>query len=208
MSTAKVKNNMNILINIFNVPKRIINRIRREMLRKSFKGFGNNSGIIRPFEILNAENIIIGNDVRIGANCSISTYNNHFNYKHTPLMTIGDRSKITGKARITCAQKIVIEEDVLIASGVYITDHNHGMNPIDNVSYSYQSLQCKEVVIGKGVWIGERVCILPGAKIGEKSIIGANSVVTGEIPPYCIAVGIPARVIKKFDFDKKEWVRV
>lgn len=199
---------MNIVNSIFNIPKRVLNRLKFEILKRKFRVFGTNSGIIKPFELMNPKNIIIGSDVRIGPGCSISTYNNHFQYKHSPIMMIGDRSKITGKARITCAQKIIIKEDVLIASGVYITDLNHGMDPLDNVSYSYQPLECRDVFIDKGVWIGERVCILPGAHIGEKSIIGANSVVTGNIPPYCIAAGIPARVIKKFDFNKKKWVRV
>lgn len=199
---------MSDVVKKLNFIKRIINRIRYERLKKSFKYFGDNAGIIKPFELIHPENMSIGNSVRIGPDCSISTCNKHFQYEYSPLFTIGNRSKITGKARITCAKHIEIQEDVLIASGVYITDHNHGMNPIDDVSYSYQPLECKDVFIGKGVWIGERVCILPGSKIGEKSIIGANSVVTGIIPPYCIAVGTPARVIKKFDFNKKIWIRV
>lgn len=63
-----------------------------------------------------------------------------------------------------------------------------------------------EVVIEDGVWLGQRVCVLPGTHIGKNSIIGANSVVTHDIPAYTIAVGSPARIIKKWDYVNKKWV--
>jgi acetyltransferase-like isoleucine patch superfamily enzyme len=63
------------------------------------------------------------------------------------------------------------------------------------------------VRIEKGCWIGEKVIILPGVNIGERSIIGAGSVVTKSIPAYSIAVGNPARVIKTWNKDSKQWVK-
>jgi acetyltransferase-like isoleucine patch superfamily enzyme len=62
----------------------------------------------------------------------------------------------------------------------------------------------RKVEIGSGSWIGENACII-GAKVGENSVIGANSVVTKDIPDYCVAVGIPARVIRKYNREKKVW---
>jgi len=64
------------------------------------------------------------------------------------------------------------------------------------------------VVIENGVWIGESVAVLPGAHIGYGSVIGANSVVKGVIPPGSIAVGTPARVIKRFDSGSQQWLRI
>ena len=71
----------------------------------------------------------------------------------------------------------------------------------------YQPIkQLNEVYIGDGCWIGENVCII-GASIGKNSVIGANAVVMKDIPDYCVAVGAPARVIKKYDFDLQEWIK-
>jgi acetyltransferase-like isoleucine patch superfamily enzyme len=64
------------------------------------------------------------------------------------------------------------------------------------------------IVIKRGCWIGQNVVIMPGVTIGELSIIGANSVVTGNIPPRSIAVGAPARVIKTWDAASRAWVPV
>jgi lipopolysaccharide O-acetyltransferase len=109
---------------------------------------------------------------------------------------------------------ISIGNNVLMASKIYISDCLHGSykgdekdsspfsNPI-NRAYSKSF-----VIIKNNVWIGESVSILPGVTIGEGSLIGANSVITSDIPDFCIAVGVPARIIKRFDFKTNSWVRV
>ena len=71
-----------------------------------------------------------------------------------------------------------------------------------------RSLSSKSVIIKDNVWLGEHVSVLPGVTIGENSIIGANSVVTKSIPANSIAVGIPAKVIKQFNFETKRWEKV
>ena len=63
------------------------------------------------------------------------------------------------------------------------------------------------VEIGEGSWLGENVCVL-GTHIGKHCVIGANSVVTKDIPDYSVAVGIPAKVIKRFDLESKSWRRI
>ena len=82
-----------------------------------------------------------------------------------------------------------------------------GHNSIINWSVLIDGRGSK-VIIGNNVWIGEGAAILSGVKIGEGSIIGTNSVVLKDIPPNSIAVGSPAKVIKKYDFDKKEWIKI
>ena len=183
-----------------------ITRLSNFSFKRKFRSFGDKSGISRPRLISGHKYITIGNNVKIGPNSNIEGIDHHFQFIHNPEIMISDRVKITGSIRMSCAKKIFIDTDVLIAPGVFISDHNHGTDPEAGLSYSFQPLICKEVYIGKGVWLGERVCVLPGASIGEKSIIGANSVVTGNIPSFSVAVGSPARVIKIWSFEEKRWV--
>lgn len=67
-------------------------------------------------------------------------------------------------------------------------------------------IQLSPIKINSGAWIGENVCII-GANIGKNSVIGSNSVVTKDIPDFCIAVGSPAKVIKRYSFEKQEWLK-
>ena len=101
-----------------------------------------------------------------------------------------------------------IGNGVLMASNILITSENHSIDPSSDMYYSKQELCCKPVTIKDGCWIGEKVCILPGVVIGKKSVIGAGSIVTNSIPDYCIAVGSPAKIIKKYDFISNSWEKV
>lgn len=107
-----------------------------------------------------------------------------------------------------------IGDEVLFASKVYVTDHNHGIyDGIEQSSpYAPPALRKltndKTVIIGKRVWVGDGVVILPGVHIGEGCIIGSNSVVTKNIPKFCMAVGVPAKVIKVYDDISAKWINV
>ena len=107
--------------------------------------------------------------------------------------------------------KVVIGDNVLMASKIYISDCSHGFyEGGDNDSNPDQipmdrKYKVGEVIIGDNVWLGEFVLVLPDVIIGKGSIIGANSVVTKNIPAYSIAVGSPARVIKKYNFSTQRW---
>ena len=79
------------------------------------------------------------------------------------------------------------------------------MNPELSESYATIPLEAKKVVIENGCWIGEKVSILPGVRIGKRSIVAANAVVTKSIPQYSIVAGIPAKVIKKYNFETHAW---
>ena len=107
------------------------------------------------------------------------------------------------------AGNIRIGNEVLISDDVMIDTKNHGTNPENSTPYMDQPLcNINDVVIGEGTWIGTKVTILSGVSIGKKCIIGAGAVVTKNIPDYSIAVGNPAKVIKKYNFITKEWERV
>ena len=103
---------------------------------------------------------------------------------------------------------------MLIASKVFITDLEHGSykgDEYDSVPDSIvkdRDLSSHDVIIEDNVWIGEMVSILPGVTIGKNSIIGSNSVVTKSIPENCIAVGNPAKIVKKYNYDTQKWERI
>ena len=92
---------------------------------------------------------------------------------------------------------ILIEDDVLIGSGVHIYTANHkfGLKGIPVIKQGY--FDCKPVIIKRGSWIGANVMILPGVTIGENSVVGASSVVTKSVPDNVLVVGNPARIIKE-----------
>jgi acetyltransferase-like isoleucine patch superfamily enzyme len=107
----------------------------------------------------------------------------------------------------SCAEKIILEKNVLTADKVFITDNTHAFEDIHQ-PVNFQPIKVlRPVVIGEGAWIGENVSIL-GCSVGKNSIVGANSVVTKDIPDYCVAVGNPARVIKRYDLEKMDWISV
>jgi len=95
-----------------------------------------------------------------------------------------------------------------MASHIFISDTNHGgENDSPETAPDSRPLTSNPVKIGKNVWIGEGACILPGTVIGDGCIIGAHSVIKGEIPSYSIAAGAPARVVKKYNYDLNKWER-
>lgn len=159
----------------------------------------------------------MGNDSHIGRGANIWIHDNKYPYgEFMPVdegkrvvgqIVIGNNVRIGGNITINCYEKVEIEDDCLLASDIYILDTNHGTD-IEGKSYVETEVKSKPVRIGKGSWIGERVCILPGSDIGERCIIGTNAVVTGNIPDYSIAVGIPARVIKTYNKQTKQWEKV
>jgi acetyltransferase-like isoleucine patch superfamily enzyme len=119
-------------------------------------------------------------------------------------MTIGKNCVFGYNNHITCVRKLSIGDFVLTANNVYISDNSHEYEDISKPIVEQGVKFIKEVSIGSGSWIGENVSII-GASIGRNSVIGANSVVTNDIPDYCVAAGNPAIIIKKFVFQKNVW---
>lgn len=149
-------------------------------------------------------------DVYIGKNSKLSCWDTYNNIKLNtiPNITISSGFRATSNFSIQCANKVIIKENVLVASNVFIIDYNHGNNPLTK-SYLQNPLDISSgVIIEEGCWIGNNVTILGGITIGKKAIIGAGAVVTHDIPEYCIAAGNPARVIKKFNFSTQSWDKI
>lgn len=132
---------------------------------------------------------------------------------HVAKVIIGNNVFIGGGSLLDCAQSITIEDDVLISHRCLISDSdNH------SISYSVRkhdlakwkkseldvtAAKTAPVRIGKGAWLGAQVIVLKGVTIGEGAVIGAGAVVTKDIPPWCVAAGNPAKIIRELGEDER-----
>lgn len=113
------------------------------------------------------------------------------------VLRIGDRCVIGRGSSLIAHTSIVIGNDVWTGPNVYITDQNHGYADVERPIWQQPPPPDRPVVIGDGTWLGYGAVVLPGSRIGRNVVIGANAVVTGEIPDFSVAVGAPARVVKR-----------
>ena len=174
---------------------------------RNFGSFGEGSIVCFPWStIFNEHYVHIGRDTMIGPDCSISAGMVPGQKCLTErVVTIGDRCLIGKGSGIVGHFSIEIGDDVWTGHHVYITDQNHDYRDVSS-PIGRQSMPEKPVRIGSGSWIGFGSVILPGADIGEHVVIGANSVVSGHVPAFSVAVGAPARVIRRWD--GHEWTDV
>ena len=190
----------------FDYFKRIVSflfiRIEWFWWRFLFKSLGKGSRVVSPLHIDGKENISIGDRVYVGYKTWLAAL--PLTGEKSCLLELQDGATIGHFNHIYATKKIVLEKDVLTADRVYISDNLHGYSDIHIAIKDQPIIQHGEVVIGEGSWLGENVCVL-GAKIGKHCVIGANCVVTKDIPDYCVAVGIPAKIIKRYDFTTQTW---
>lgn len=197
---------MGMLENIYWFISRMIYRFISRVVYGNVLNVGKNGKFRMGGSLKNpGGGICIGDDFFIGKDFLLAVYPVDSNRKKYGKLQIGERVAAQERVRISAAEWIVIGNDVLMASDILITDNNHGMDAGSEKSYMCQNLKTGPVKIGNGCWIGEKCTVLPGSTIGEKSIIGANSVVTGSIPAYSIAAGVPAKVLKRWNFDAGQW---
>lgn len=156
----------------------------------------------RPTTIFNENYISIGADTLIGPEVALSAGMVPGQECITsPVVSIGDRCLIGRGSGIVGHFSITIGDDVWTGHHVYITDQNHGYEDIDR-PISTQTQPERAVVIGDGSWLGHGSVVLPGVTIGRHAVIGANSVVTRDVPSFSVAVGSPARVIRRYQPDR------
>lgn len=186
--------------------KKIINalyaRFFKLFYKNKFKYFGKKSRVLFPLNLNGLKNITIGDGVFIAYKSWLAA---------VPLtgekkceLVIGNGASIGNFNHIYATKSIVIGENVITADKVYISDNLHGYEDISIPIVHQQIKQIATVVIGDGSWLGENVCVI-GVKIGKNCVIGANSVVTKDVPDYCIVVGAPSYIIKRFCLDSNQW---
>jgi len=122
------------------------------------------------------------------------------------MLFLGKHVTISQGCIISVFKRIVLEDEVGMAPYSCILDNTR--NPTDMTRpLQEQDIKVGPVHIGEGSWLGYNVCVLPNVTIGKYCIIGALSLVKKDIPPYSVAVGCPAKVVKRYDFDRGKWVR-
>ena len=154
-----------------------------------------------PVRFIGGKHITLGKNVTLGHDVElIAVYQwENCEQKFNPQIALGDNVVMAPFCRIGCINRVELGEWTTMGQRVYITDHTHG-----DVSYEQLNLPPRHrplyskgpVKIGAYVHLGENCCIMPGVTIGDHSVIGAGSIVTHDIPPYSVAAGNPARVLK------------
>lgn len=175
--------------------------ITRTWYKFYFSKIGSRTVLKQPARIEKPKNIYLGSNVVIDTN--------------SWLVGINDDSKIIVEDNTTIGRffhcvslnEVLINKDVLIAERVFISDCNHEYQDITVPVMNQGLYSTKKVSVGQGTWIGEGACVL-GVSIGQNSIIAANAVVTKDVGDYCVVAGIPARVLKKYNFDKRKWEQI
>lgn len=157
----------------------------------------NDGLIIAPHKLKGLSSISIGKNTKLLHGAILTAWETK--EYGPPLISIGENTNIGENSHITAAKSIKIGNNVLTGRYVFISDNSHGQFSAEQLDINplQRPLIVKgPVVIEDNVWICERCCILSGVTIGKGSIIAANAVVTHDIPPYSIAAGVPAKVIK------------
>lgn len=179
---------------------RFINRVRAKTFTvlsgPGFRQLGEHTVLTPPIRLGGERFVAIGSGVFVGPNSWIEV----MRFTGPPAqsaITIGDGTSIAGFCTITAVQRVVIEPRVLMARNVYISDHSHAYGQRERAIKDQGVTGVAPVRIAEGAWLGHGVVVCPGVTIGRNAVVGANSVVRDDVPDFCVAVGAPARVVRR-----------
>lgn len=144
---------------------------------------------------------------RVCLNRYVTIYLNKISDK-IPIVKIGDNVLIGAYSSIGCSNEIIIEDNVMLAPHVHITDRNHSYEDIKTPISKQPAVSPGSVIIGKDTWLGYGVQVMPNVKIGRHCVIAAGSIITKDIPDYSVAVGMPAKVIKRYNKETNKWEKI
>lgn len=177
---------------------------------KTFFVFKNARLIRFPIDLRGRQYMEVGKGFTTGKGCRLEAYP----IGTSKTLFIDENFQMNDYVHITAMESVRIGKNVLLASKIYISDCSHGSySGSDNDSSPAEipkdrKMFSKPVVIEDNVWLGEFVSVLPGVTIGKGSIVGANSVVSKDLPANVIAVGSPAKIIKKYNLETQKWEKI
>ncbi|MFH0909938.1 MAG: acyltransferase [Planctomycetota bacterium] len=178
--------------------------LRAVYWRRRLASFGPGSSIDRPAHVVGFRSIAVGGRVEIHRGARIEALGDP---DGGVVLRIGDGAKIHPDVHIGAVRSVTIGRGALLAGRVYITDHDHDFSDPDDPPVSNRRVTAAPVSIGDYAWLGEAAMVLKGVTIGERSVVGAGSVVTRDVPPLSLALGAPARVVKRYDRARRAWVK-
>ena len=193
----------------FQIYRCIIFRIKRRLtIRRLFKQIGRDASFQKISLLKGPQYISIGNHCFFEQFLYLTAWDffhcKDIDQHFSPTITIGSNCYFGAFNHITAINKIEIGNNLLTGKFVTITDNSHGKTCFDELQIApiNRPLHSKgPVIIGNNVWIGDKATILPNVTIGDGAVIAANSVVTKDVPAYCVAAGNPAKIIKKANSD-------
>jgi acetyltransferase-like isoleucine patch superfamily enzyme len=173
---------------------------------RSFHRFGVGSVIHPPLNVNNPGGIAVGAHVVIGSFSWIGV--NADPQGNGPHLVIEDGCSIGAHAFIHAKRKVYLHRNVILAPRVYIADHHYDYRDPGRPVMHQAPAEGRDVVIEEDCFLGIGSCVMKGVVVGKHSVIGANAVVTSDVPPYSIVVGNPGRIVRRFDPVTANWMRV
>ena len=182
-------------MNIFRKILRRLQFYKKNLMNNCFWGcFEKKKKIIKPMRILGKRYIHIGNHVHILNGARIEAVYEYQNQKLSPKLVIGDGTSIGQCCHIIAANELTIGNNCMFSAFIYISDCNHTYIPGANVNET--ALEVKKTRIGDGCFIGIGARIMPGVTLGNNCVVGANAVVTHDVPERAVVAGVPAKIIR------------
>lgn len=174
----------------YNAPGRIGQKLRKVLFLRKSKMQIHHVNICAGVYVDGWENFSFSNNLSLGRGCIIET--------SSGILKMGKNISFNSGVVVSANEgEVFIGDDVIIGMNTVVRAAGHSFDDSPNILIREQGHDGGKVQIGKDVWIGANVSILPNTTIGDHCIIGAGAVVTGAIPSYSVAVGVPAKVIKK-----------
>lgn len=172
---------------------------RAVIYKLRFSKIGNMTYVGKPTFLLGTKNISIGNRVRIYPGVRMEAHGSNGYITIEDNVSIGQNFHVTSKDL-----NLVIGKDTTILGNVFMTNIDHAYQEIDKHIMEQQFI-VSETTIGENCFIGYGAGIQAGTKLGKQCVVGANSVVRGSFPDYCVIAGVQAKIIKKYNPVKQVW---
>ncbi len=187
--------------------EKALNRAKVEGTLAKFKSVGKASKLDWPVKVYGAQHMSLGNRVHISWNSWLFCIERYADQRFKPQIIIEDEAYLGNGSHIVACRKVTIGANVMLGDYCYVSDNIHEYKDISLPISENRMKVPGEVYIGSGSWLGDHVCVFGDVHIGKHCIVGANSVVMCSIPDYSVAVGAPARIVKRYNVRTQMWCK-